>query len=47
VGKANLEMPMRKIAKDVGILNKSAFYLLVALVEKGFLKLSNFKNSSS
>ena len=44
---ANPEMSTRKIAEDVGISNGSAFYVLAALVEKGFLKLDNFKNSSS
>ena len=44
---ANPEMTTRNIAEDVGISNRSAFYLLKALVEKGFLKLDNFKNSSS
>ena len=44
---ANLELSTRKIAEDVGISNGSAFYVLAALVEKGFLKLNNFKNSSS
>ena len=40
-------MTTRKIAEDVGISNGSAFYVLASLVEKGFLKLDNFKNSSS
>ena len=44
---ANPEMTTRKIAEDVGISNGSAFYVLKALVKKGFLKLDNFKNSSS
>ena len=44
---ANPEVTTRKIAEDVGISNGSAFYVLKALVEKGFLKLDNFKNSSS
>ena len=44
---ANLELSTRKIAEDVGISNGSAFYVLAALVEKGLLKLDNFKNSSS
>ena len=44
---ANPEMTTRKIAEDVGISNGSAFYVLAALVEKGFLKFDNFKNSSS
>ena len=44
---ANPKMSTRKIAEDVGISNGSAFYVLVALGEKGFLKLDNFKNSST
>ena len=44
---ANPELSTRKIAEDVGISNGSAFYVLTALVEKGLLKLDNFKNSSS
>ena len=36
----------RQVADDVGISNGSAYYLLMALVEKGFVKLENFKNSS-
>jgi EPS-associated MarR family transcriptional regulator len=44
---ANPGMTTRKIAEDVGISNGSSFYALTALVEKGFLKLDNFKNSSS
>ena len=44
---ANPEITTRKIAEDVGISNGSAFYVITALVEKGFLKLDNFKNSSS
>ena len=43
---ANPELSTRKVAEDVGISNGSAFYVLTALVEKGFLKLDNFKNSS-
>ena len=44
---ANPELSTRKIAEDVGISNGSAFYVLAALVEKGFLKLNNFKNNTS
>ena len=44
---ANPELSTRKIAEDVGISNGSAFYVLTALVEKGFLKLDDFKNSKS
>ena len=39
------EMSTRQIADEVGISNGSAFYLLTAFVEKGFVKLSNFKNN--
>ena len=45
--RANPELSTRKIAEDAGISNGSAFYVLAALVEKGFLKFDNFKNSSS
>ena len=41
----NSEMSSRQIADIVGIANGSAFYVLTALVEKGFVKLKNFKNS--
>ena len=44
---ANPELSTRKIAEDVGISNGSAFYVLAALVEKGFLKLDNFNNSTN
>ena len=44
---ANPETTTRQIAEDVGISNGSAFYVFKALVEKGFLKLDNFKNSTS
>ena len=43
----NPELSTRKITENVAISNGSAFYVLTALVEKGFLKLDNFKNSSS
>ena len=42
----NPHMSTRQVADDVGISNGSAYYLLMALVEKGFVKLENFKNSS-
>jgi EPS-associated MarR family transcriptional regulator len=41
----NCEMSSRQIADKVGIANGSAYYVLTALVEKGFVKLENFKNS--
>ena len=42
---ANSEMSSRQIADKVGIANGSAYYVLTALVERGFVKLENFKNS--
>ena len=41
----NPEMSSRKVADIVGISNGSAYYVLTALVEKGFVKLGNFKNN--
>ena len=38
-------MSSRKVADIVGISNGSAYYVLTALVEKGFVKLGNFKNN--
>ena len=39
-------MTTREIAKKVGISNGSAYYLLTSLIDKGFIKLSNFKDNS-
>ena len=41
----NPEMSSRQIVDEVGISNGSAYYVLTALVEKGFVKLENFKNN--
>ena len=41
----NPEMSTRQVADEVGISNGSAYYVLTALVEKGFVKLSNFKKN--
>ena len=41
----NPEMSTRRVADEVGISNGSAYYVLTALVEKGFVKLGNFKKS--
>ena len=38
-------MSTRQVADEVGISNGSAYYVLTALVEKGFLKLGNFKKN--
>ena len=40
------EMSTRQVADEVGISNGSAYYILTALVEKGFIKLGNFKKNS-
>ena len=42
----NPQMTTREIAQKVGISNGSAYYLLTSLIEMGFIKLSNFKDSS-
>ena len=40
------EISSRQIAERVGVSNGSAYYVLTALVEKGFVKLDSFRNSS-
>ena len=42
----NPQMTTREIARKIGISNGSAFYLLTSLIDMGFIKLSNFKDSS-
>ena len=39
-------MTSREIAQKVGISNGSAYYLLTSLIDKGLVKLSNFKENS-
>jgi len=39
------EVSSRKIADKVGISNGSAYYVLTALIEKGLVKLTNFKKN--
>ena len=41
----NPEMSSRQVADKVGISNGSAYYVLKALIEKGFVKLVNFKKN--
>jgi len=41
----NPQMTSREIAQKVGISNGSAYYLLTSLIEKGLVKLENFKKS--
>ncbi|MDA9242702.1 MarR family EPS-associated transcriptional regulator [Amylibacter sp.] len=40
------QISTREIAQKVGISNGSAYYLLTSLIDMGFVKLSNFKDSS-
>jgi EPS-associated MarR family transcriptional regulator len=42
----NPQMTTREVAQRVGISNGSAYYLLLSLIEKGYIKLSNFKKTS-
>ena len=39
-------MTTREIAQKVGISNGSTYYLLTSLIDMGFIRLSNFKDSS-
>ena len=39
------EMSSRQVADAVGISNGSAYYVLTALVEKGLVKIENFKKN--
>jgi EPS-associated MarR family transcriptional regulator len=42
----NPQITTRKIAQKVGISNGSAYYLLTSLIDMGYVKLLNFKDSS-
>ena len=42
---SNSEVSSRQVADAVGISNGSAYYILTALVDKGFVKLCNFKKN--
>jgi EPS-associated MarR family transcriptional regulator len=41
----NPHLTSRAIAQKIGISNGSAYYLLLSLIDKGLVKLGNFKNS--
>ena len=41
----NPETSKRQVADEVGISNGSAYYVLTALLDMGFVKLGNFKNN--
>ena len=40
------QMTSRELAQKIGISNGSAYYLLISLIDKGFVKLENFKKSA-
>ena len=40
------QITSREVAQKVGISNGSAYYLLISLIDKGFVKYVNFKKSS-
>jgi EPS-associated MarR family transcriptional regulator len=42
----NPKLTMRGVALKVGISNGSAYYLLTSLIDKGYIKLLNFKENS-
>jgi EPS-associated MarR family transcriptional regulator len=42
----NSQMTSRELAQKVGISNGSAYYLLISLIDKGFVKFANFKKST-
>lgn len=44
--KQNSKITTRELAQKVGISNGTAYYLLTSLVDKGFVKLSRFKENS-
>ena len=44
--KCNPQITSRELAQKVGISNGSAYYLLISLVDKGFIKYANFKKSA-
>jgi EPS-associated MarR family transcriptional regulator len=39
------QLTSRELAQKVGISNGSAYYLLTSLINKGYIKLSNFKEN--
>lgn len=40
------QLTSRELARKVGISNGSAYYLLISLIDKGYIKFANFKNST-
>ena len=43
---SNPQMTSREVAKKVGISNGSAYYMIISLIEKGLVKISNFNDNS-
>lgn len=43
---SNPQITSREVAKKIGISNGSAFYLITSLIDKGYIKLLKFKESS-
>ena len=43
----NPTLSSRQIAVKIGMSHGSAYYILTALINKGFIKLENFKNNPS
>ena len=39
-------MTSRELAQKLGVSNGSAYYLLISLIDKGFVKFDNFKKSA-
>ena len=42
----NPQITTRKVGQKVGISNGSGYYLLTSLIDMGYIKLSNFKDST-
>ena len=42
---SNPQMTSRELAQKLGVSNGSAYYLLISLIDKGFVKLLNFKEN--
>tara|TARA_B110000977_G_scaffold29878_1_gene38980 strand:+ start:715 stop:1050 length:336 start_codon:yes stop_codon:yes gene_type:complete len=43
---SNPQMTSRELAQKVGISNGSAYYLLLSLIDTGYVKYANFKKSA-
>ena len=42
---SNPQMTSRELAQKLGVSNGSAYYLLISLIDKGFVKLESFNNN--